>query len=96
MPADSVMFSSFTSINGLRNQSASLQGITPADPDFDRVRALMREIQVSGAVRLYVKENQNKEQTEIITLRTKNIPPDTGWRQLWRSVSHSIWVSRLR
>ena len=96
LPADSVMFSSFTSINGLRNQSASLQGITPADPDFDRVRALMREIQVSGAVRLYVKENQNKEQTEIITLRTKNIPPDTGWRQLWRSVSHSIWVSRLR
>ena len=75
LPADSVMFSSFTSINGLRNQSASLQSITPADPAFHRIRALMREIQVSGAVRLYAKENQNKEQTEIITLRTKNISP---------------------
>ena len=76
LPADSVMFSSFVSINGLRNQSASLQGIMPADPAFHRVRALMREIQVSGAVRLYVKENQNKEQTRIITLRTENIPPE--------------------
>jgi hypothetical protein len=76
LPADSVMFSSFVSINGLRNQSASLQGITPADPAFHRVRALMREIQVSGAVRLYVKENQNKEQTRIVTLRTENIPPE--------------------
>ena len=48
----------------------------PADPDFDRVRALMREIQVSGAVRLYVKENRDKEQTRIVGLRTKNIPPE--------------------
>jgi hypothetical protein len=50
LPADSVLLSSFTSINGLRNQSVSLQGITPADPDFHRVRALMPEIQVSGAI----------------------------------------------
>ena len=62
------------SINGLRNQSVSLHGITPADPDFHRVRALMRDIQVSGAVRLYIKEDKNKEQTRIIALRTKNIP----------------------
>jgi hypothetical protein len=75
MPADSVLFSSFISINGLRNQSVSLSGITPADPGFHRVRALMREIQVSGAVRLYVKENGNKEETRIIALRTEDIPP---------------------
>jgi hypothetical protein len=76
LPADSVLFSSFISINGLRNQSVSLSGITPADPDFHRVRALMRAIQVSGAVRLYVKENPNKEPAQIIALRTKNIPPE--------------------
>src|SRR6516164_1551049 len=57
LPADSVLFSSFVSINGLRNQRVSLQGITPADPGFHQVRALLRDIQVSGAVRLYVKEN---------------------------------------
>jgi hypothetical protein len=76
MPADSVLLSSFMSINGLRNQSVTLHGITPADPDFHRVRALMREIQVSGAVRLYIKEDKNKEQTRILALRTKNIPPE--------------------
>ena len=76
LPADSVLLSSFVSINGLRNQSVSLQGITPADPGFHQVRALLRDIQVSGAVRLYVKENPNKESTRIIALRTKNIPPE--------------------
>jgi hypothetical protein len=76
MPADSVLFSSFISINGLRNQSVGLQGITPADPGFHRVRTLMRNIQVSGAVRLYVKENTDKQETRIIALRTKNIPPE--------------------
>src|SRR6516225_8876385 len=40
MPADSVLLTSFMSINGLRNQSVSLHGITPADPDFHRVRTL--------------------------------------------------------
>jgi len=74
LPADSVLLSSFVSINGLRNQSVSLEGITPADPGFHQVRALLRGIQVSGAVRLYVKENPNKEQTRIIALRTKNVP----------------------
>ena len=76
LPADSVLLSSFSSINGLRNQSVSLHGLTPADPGFHRVRALMRDIQVSGAVRLYVKESPNKEQTRIIALRTKNIPSE--------------------
>jgi hypothetical protein len=64
LPADSVLFATFSSINGLRNQSVSLQGITPADPDFHRVRALMREIQVSGAVRLYLKETRTKNRPE--------------------------------
>jgi hypothetical protein len=76
LPADSVLLSSFVSINGLRNQRVGLQGITPADPGFHRVRVLLREIQVSGAVRLYVKENPNKEETRIIALRTKNVPPE--------------------
>lgn len=75
IPADSVLLLGFLSINGLRNQSVSLSGITPADPDFHRVRTLMRDIQLSGAVRLYVKENADKQQKRIIALRTDNIPP---------------------
>jgi hypothetical protein len=76
MPADSVLLTTFTSINGLRNQSVTLHGITPADPDFHRVRALMRDIQVSGSVRLEVKESPGRGATRIIALRTKNIPPE--------------------
>ena len=92
LPADLVLFTSFVSINGLRNQRASLGGITPADPGFHRVRQLMREIQVSGAVRLYVKrvakKNKDKDkdkdddkdkdtqETRVITFRTKEIPPE--------------------
>ena len=77
LPADSVLLSSFVSINGLRNQSVSLQGITPADPGFHQVRALLRDIQVSGAVRLYVKENADRQPRQIIAMRTDNIPPET-------------------
>jgi hypothetical protein len=76
MPADWVLLSSFMSINGLRNQSVTLHGITPADPDFHRVRELMRDIQISGAVRLYVKENEKKKETRILALRTKDISPE--------------------
>jgi hypothetical protein len=75
MPADRVLLSTFMSINGLRNQSVSISGITAADPDFHRVRALMRDIQLSGAVRLYVRQNESKEQKRIFALHTENIPP---------------------
>ena len=60
LPADAILFTTIYSINGLRNQSASLAGITPADPDFHRVRQLMRSIQVSGEVRIYVREDQSQ------------------------------------
>jgi len=76
MPADSVLFSTFISINGLRNQRVGLDGIMPADRDFHRVRKLMRDIQVSGAVRLYIKEDASKHETRIIALRTKDISPE--------------------
>jgi hypothetical protein len=48
------------SINGLRNEQAGLDGIRPADPEFHRVRELMRKIQLSGAVRLYVNVNSTQ------------------------------------
>ena len=76
MPADSILLSSVQSINGLRNQQAGIDGIRPADPEFHRVRELLREIQLSGAVRLYVKEDASKQQTSILGLRTNSIPPE--------------------
>jgi hypothetical protein len=76
VPADVILLSSVQSINGLRNEQATLDGIRPADPEFHRVRELLREIQLSGMVRLYVKEDASKQQTALLALRTDNIPPD--------------------
>jgi hypothetical protein len=76
VPADSILLSSLQSINGLRNQQAGADGIRPADPEFHRVRELMRNIQLSGAVRLYVKENAAKNEATVLALPNKNIPPD--------------------
>jgi hypothetical protein len=75
-PADSILLSSVQSINGLRNEQAGLDGVRPADPDFHRVRDLMRDIQLSGLVRIYVKEDANKQQTSVMTLPNDNIPPE--------------------
>ena len=76
VPADSILLSSVQSINGLRNQQAGLDGIRPADPEFHRVRELMRDIQLSGAVRLYVKEDATKREATVLALPNQNIPPD--------------------
>ena len=75
-PADSILLSSVQSINGLRNQQAGLDGIRPADPEFHRVRELMRDIQLSGAVRLYVKEDATKNEATVLALPNQNIPPE--------------------
>ena len=76
LPADAILLSSVSSINGLRNQQVDLHGIRLADPGFQRVRELLRAIQLSGAVRLYVKEDANKQETSILGLRTNDIPPE--------------------
>jgi len=76
-PADVILFASVSSINGLRNQETTFQGIIPADPDFHRVRHLMRKIQLSGAVRIYVKQDEKKETTSLMSFRTEEISPET-------------------
>ena len=76
LPADSIMLSLLKSINGLRNQSSSLEGIRPADPEFHRVRQLLEKIQASDAVRLVVKDDEEKQQRTLLTLRSTNIPPE--------------------
>jgi hypothetical protein len=75
LPADSTLLTSIASIKGLRNQMVTLQGIRPADADFHRVRELMREIQISAAIRLYVKDD-GKNQTSVLGLRTNDVPPE--------------------
>lgn len=76
MPADVILFASVSSINGLKNQEATLKGITPADPDFHRMRALAREIQLSGAVRIAVRKEADQEMVSFMTFHTEKVPPE--------------------
>jgi hypothetical protein len=74
-PADVVMSAVLESINGLRNQEATWNGIVPADPNFHRVRTLVAEIQRFGAMRISVKKELNQEST-FLSFRTEDIPPE--------------------
>jgi hypothetical protein len=76
-PADSVMFATVAEINGLKNQATSISGTTAADPAFMRVLALMRKIQVSGAVALRVRPTTNQQEATVLAFRSKDIPPET-------------------
>src|ERR1041385_2994006 len=41
-----------------------------------KLRRLLREIQLSGMVRLYVKEDASKQQATLLAFRTERIPTD--------------------
>jgi len=75
LPADVTLFASVVSINGLKNQEATLHGISPADPNFHRMRELARQIQVSGAVRIFVKKEAGEEMVSFASFPTQNITP---------------------
>jgi len=75
VPADLILLSVVISVNGVKNQQTTLNGITPADPEFERVRALLRKIQISGGVRTYVKPDP-KGPTTIVALRKADIAPE--------------------
>jgi hypothetical protein len=76
-PADGVLFAGVASINGLKNQSSTIAGITPPDPEFLRAIQLLREIQLSGAVNLRIKQDAQKQQSSVITLRSTDISEKT-------------------
>src|SRR5262245_3587687 len=71
--ADGVLFAAVGAINGLKNQEASVAGVNPPDPDFLRVLELMRKIQLSGAVGMRVQVDASKQETTLLTFRTKDL-----------------------
>jgi len=75
-PADSVLFASVASINGLKNQESSITGVNHPDPDFLRVLQLLRKIQLSGAMSMRVQMDPQKNQTTLLTVRGTNVPPE--------------------
>jgi hypothetical protein len=76
-PADAVLLTAVAAINGLKNQETSFGGVTPPDPDFLRALALLRKIQLSGAVALRVVRDTQKQETSLLTFRAKDVAPAT-------------------
>lgn len=76
-PADKVLFATMARMNGLNNQSATIDGVAPPDPDFLRVLALMRRIQLSGSVAMRIQQDAPNKQSTVLTFRSKNISPET-------------------
>src|SRR5262249_22829574 len=76
-PADGVLMAAAASVNGLKNQESSIAGVTPPDPDFLRVLALLRNIQRSGGVSMRVLQDPQKKQTSILTFRSQEVPEAT-------------------
>ncbi len=76
-PADGVLLSAVSSLNGLKNQSSTYQGTSAPDPDFLRALALMRKIQLAGGVALRIELDAQKQQTTILALRRPDIAPET-------------------
>jgi hypothetical protein len=73
-PANAVIFATVAVMNGLRNQETSLSGVSMPDPGFLRVMELLRSIQVSGAVGMRIQQDAQKQQTTVLTFRSKDIP----------------------
>jgi hypothetical protein len=75
LPADVVLFASVASINDLKNQEATRNGMVPGDPAFHRVRALAREIQLSGQIRFLIKKDAKGELVTVLRFHAGNISP---------------------
>ena len=77
-PADGVLIATVASINGLKNQESSLGAVAAPDPEFLRVAALMRQLQLSDTVGMRVQIDAAKQQSTILTFRTDQISPETA------------------
>lgn len=77
LPADIVLFASLASINGLKNQESTRNGIVPADLDFHRVRTLAREIQLSNQIKILFKKDSKGELMTVLRLHAEKISPET-------------------
>lgn len=75
--ADAVLFATIRSINGLKNQEATIAGTTAPDPEFLRMLALMRKIQLSGGVALRIQKNPQNQPTTLLAFRHRDVSPET-------------------
>jgi hypothetical protein len=76
-PADSVLFASLISINGLKNQTSTVDGLVPPDPGFFRVIALIRAIQESDDLVIRGRQTADHQQITVLTFISKDASEQT-------------------
>lgn len=76
-PADAILFAAVSRINGLKNQEASVAGLSEAEPRFLRALQLLGQIQAAGAMSLRARKDAQKHQTTLVTIHSRNIPEQT-------------------
>jgi hypothetical protein len=76
-PADAILQATLVSMNGLKNQETSIGGTTPPDDAFLQVLELLRSLQRGGAVSLRVRQDDEKQQTTLVTFRSADIGQET-------------------
>lgn len=74
--ADFILALTVESLNGVRNRSAAGGVVREADPEFQRVLVLMRELQSSGAVGLRVHHDETKGSTGVFVVRRDDVSSD--------------------
>ena len=76
-PAGAVFFAAVAVMNGLKNQDTTISGVSPPDPNFMRALRLLGKIQDSGAVAVRIEQDAQKQQSTILTFRSKDITEET-------------------
>lgn len=76
-PADGVLSSALASLNGLKNQEATVAGVSPPAPGFVRAVELLRKIQLSGAVALRIEQTPQKQETILLAFHRSGISAET-------------------
>ncbi len=76
-PAEAILFATVSRFNGLRNQEASIAGLSHADPRFLRALHLLGRIQDAGAVSLRAVPDAQNRQTTVMVIRSRDIPEQT-------------------
>jgi hypothetical protein len=64
-------------VNGLKNQDASVHGVSAPDADFLKALTLLRKIQLAGGVAFRIQESVQKQQTSILAFRRPDLSPET-------------------
>jgi hypothetical protein len=76
-PADLILEITTEAINGLRAQKTGGLSARAGDPGYYRVLELMREVQLSGAISMRIRESKDEGRSTALILRRNKIEEET-------------------